>query len=111
MHCAYFVAMMLNAFPAPKGFLKVFSPQEFVTGRRLNIKKDCRVPFRSYIEASTDTVVTNNMSDLMHVCITLGPSSNLQGFLKCFDLLSGQVVKRRMFKVLPLTQLTSTLPT
>ena len=43
------------------------------------------------------------MSDRTHTCIALGPSGNFQGLLKCFDLLLGKVVKRRTFRVLPLT--------
>ena len=102
VHCAYYVTMMITALPSPKDFSRVYSPREFVLGKKLDLKKDCRVPFGSYVEASTDAVITNDMSDRTHACIALGPSGNLQGSIKCFDLLTGQVVRRRSFTPMPL---------
>ena len=58
----YFVIMMINGLLAPNGILGVVSPQEIVTGRKLDFKKDYRAPFGAYIEVSTDAVVTNNIS-------------------------------------------------
>ena len=81
----------------------MYSPREFVTGKKLDLKKDCRVPFGSYVKASVDAVITNGMSYHTHACIVLGPSGNLQGSIKCFDLLTGQVIRWRRFKTLPLT--------
>ena len=97
---------MLNGIPSQckkRGISHVFSPREFVTGRVLDFKKDCRVPFGAYVEASEGTVITNDMSQHTRACISLGPSGNLQGSLKCFDLLTGKVLTRRTMKGLPLS--------
>ena len=80
--------------------LGVISPQEIMTGWKLDFKKDCRVPFGAYIEASTDTIATKDMSLRTRGSLSLGPAENLQGLLKCFVLETGQV--RRSFKVLPM---------
>ena len=42
------------------------------------------------------------MKDRTHSCLSLGPAGNLQGSLKCFDILTGKVVTRRTIKVLPM---------
>ena len=91
VHCAYFMAMMINALPSPNGFSRVYLPREFVTGKKLDLKKDFRIPFGSYVEASADSVITNDMSKRMHACIALRlePSGNSQGSIKCIDLLTG----------------------
>jgi len=106
VHCVYMVVLMLNGIPSQckkRGISHVFSPREFVTGRVLDFKKDCRVPFGAYVEASEGTVITNDMSQRTRACISLGPSGNLQGSLKCFDLLTGKVLTRRTMKGLPLS--------
>ena len=81
-------------------YIKKFSPQEIVTGRQLDVNKDCRAPFGAYVEASIDENVNNTMKDRTHSCHSLGPAGNLQGLLKCFDILTGKVVIRRTIKVL-----------
>ena len=49
----------------------------------------------SYVEASIDAIVTDTMDERTHACIALGPSRNLQGSVKCFDLHTGKIVARR----------------
>ena len=89
VHCLYFAMMMINAVPADGGISETYSPREIVTERKLNMKKDCRALFGAYVKASKDAVTTNTMDERTHSCITLGPSRNLQGSVKCFDLLTG----------------------
>ena len=57
----FFVTMMLNAVPATLGFSKVYSRNEIVTQRKLNMNKDCRVHFGTYVDASKDAQITNTM--------------------------------------------------
>ena len=71
VHCLYFVVMMINAVPAEGGISTVLSPREIVTQRKLDMEKDCRVQFGSYVEASKDAIVTNTMDERTHACITL----------------------------------------
>ena len=102
VHCVYFVVMMINAVPANLGISENFSPREIVTGRKIDMKKDCRALFGAYVEASRDADVTNTMAERTHSCISLGPSGNLQGSLKCFDLITGKVIVRRTFRTIPI---------
>ena len=83
-------------------YIQKISPRDIVRDRQLDVKKDCRAPFGAYVEASIDANVTNTMKDRTHSCISLGTSGNLQGPLKCFDILTGKVVTRRTIKVLPM---------
>ena len=92
VHCLYFVTMMINAVPADGSISEKYSPREIVTGQKLDMKKDCRALFGAYVEASKDAVTTNTMDKRTHSCITLGPSRNLQGSVKCFDLLTGKLI-------------------
>ena len=71
------------------------SPRELVTGKKLACDKDCRADIGVYIEPTVDPDITNGQEARTHSCISLGPSGNIQGSLKCFDLETGKVVTRR----------------
>ena len=71
VHCLYFVTMMTNAVPADGGISEKYSPREIVTGRKLDMKKDCRALFGAYVETSKDDVITNTMDKRTHSCIAL----------------------------------------
>ena len=77
-------------------------PREIVTGQKLDMKKDCWARFGAYVEASNDADITNTMAKRTHSCLALEPSVNLQGSIKCFDLLTGKMVVRWTIKVLPM---------
>eukprot|EP00804_Cyclotella_cryptica_P018596 CCRYP_011400-RA/>CCRYP_011400-RA protein AED:0.48 eAED:0.48 QI:0/0/0/1/1/1/2/0/290 len=93
IHLLQFVVLWINAMS---------SDSEIVTGTKLDFKKHCRARFGAYVEASYDDENTNTLKDRTHSCITVGPTGNIQGLLKCFDLKTGHVVKRRTFTVLPI---------
>ena len=92
IHLVCFICLWLNAIAADKGISAHFSPREIVTQLQVDFKKDARVLFGAYIEASTDAIVTNNQTLCTHGCIALGPSGNLQGSVKCFVIKTGKVV-------------------
>ena len=73
-----------------------------MTGRKLGLQEGLQSSIGAYIEASTDAIVTNDMSPRTKGCLLLGLSGNLQGSLKFFDLETGKVVVRHSFKVLPM---------
>ena len=75
------------------------SQRELVTGRKLACDKDCRTDIKAYIEATVDTDITNGQEARTHSCISLGPSGNIQGSLKCFQ--TGKVVIRWRVVQLP----------
>ena len=104
IHLIIFVVMWLNATSARNGISVEFSPREIVTQLKIDFAKHCRVSFGAYVEASKDADITNTMRSRTHPCIALGPSGNLQGFIKCFDLETGMVVKRRNVTELPMPE-------
>ena len=91
---------MYNGVIPENGISQKYFPQEIVLGRAIDFEKDCLISFRAYVEASHDKIVTNTSRDRTCAYIALGPSGNLQGSIKCFDLLTSKVVVRRTVKEL-----------
>ena len=104
IHLVYFVVLWINGFVSANSVSETYSPWELVTGMKLDFNKHCKVQFRAYIEASFDDEFTNTLKEQTHSCISLGTSGNLQGSIKCLDLETGGVVKRRTVKVLPMPE-------
>ena len=86
MHLVYFCALWLNAMPTEQGISSKYSPWEIVSKQEMNFNKDCKAIFRSYIKASEDASVTNDMQVWTHACIAQGPAGNIQGTHKCFEI-------------------------
>ena len=101
IHVVYTCVMWINAIPRKAGAVQGISSHELVTGRTVNYKRDYRACIGGYVEASTDAIVTNDNMHRTHSCITLGPSGNRQGSVKCFDLETGKVVVRRTINQIP----------
>ena len=76
----------VNAVPADLGISDVYSPGEIVTQRKFDYALDCKVQFFDLVEASTDAMVTNDMTPRTHLCLALGPSGNHQSSVVFFDL-------------------------
>ena len=66
-----------------------------MTGLTIHFTKHCTVDVGAYVEASTNTIITNGNNDRTHACTALGPSGNRQGSINCFDLDTGRFVVRR----------------
>ena len=92
IHIVYTCVVWLNAIPRKSDAVQGISPREIVTGRTVNYKRDCRACMGGYAEASTDVIVMNDNTPHTHSCITLGPSGNRQGSVKCFALETGRIV-------------------
>ena len=88
----------MNASPLQSGITGGFSPRELMTGLTVNFTKNCTVDVGAYVESSTDAIITDGNNDRIHACIALGPSGNIQGYINWFDLDTGRVVVRRIFK-------------
>ena len=58
----YSCAFWINAFPNRSDNFG-FSPREIVTGLSTDFNRDCKVDIGSYVEASTDAVVTNDNTE------------------------------------------------
>ena len=59
-----------------------------------------RARFGAYCEVCDDNDITNTQDDRSTPAMCLGPTGNFQGTYIFFNLLTGQVVKQRNFKVL-----------
>ena len=86
----YSCAFWIKAFPNRSDNFG-FSPREIVTGLSTDYNRDCKVDIGSYVEASTDAVVTNGNTERTRSCVALGPVGNRQGSVKCFDIESGKI--------------------
>ena len=101
IHLIYNVCLWLNDFPLNSGISIQFSPQKVWLSAKLTMK-DCKSNFSAYVEASTNVIVTNTNTIHTHGCIALGPSSNWQGSLKCFDIETIKVITRRIVQQVPI---------
>lgn len=96
-----FVVMWHNAIPSKQGASQEYSPRELVLRWQLYHMRYIKARFGSYCEEFEDNDITNTQKDRTIWGICLGPTSNMQGTYKFFDLNTGHVVKRRTFKVIP----------
>jgi len=57
--------------------------------------------FGAYCEVAEHADITNTQKARTTPAVCLGPTGNMQGTYKFFNLLTGHVIKRRSFTVLP----------
>ena len=57
--------------------------------------------FVSYVEASEDVTLTNNMKPWTYACITLRPSRNLQGYQNILTLTPGEYLNSGLSSIFP----------
>ena len=99
-----FITMWNNAVPASTGVSQEISPREIVLRWQLDYKRHMRARFGAYCEVSEDDDITNTQKDRTTPSVCLGPTGNIQGTYKFYSLLTGKVIKRRNFNVLPYPQ-------
>ena len=68
----------------------------------MSLDNKCNAIFGSYVQTTTDALVTNDQKPRTPRCITIGPSGNQQGSLNCVDLETGKVVIWRIATVVPI---------
>jgi hypothetical protein len=68
----------------------------------MDYAKHCQARWGSYVKAHDDPDVTNDMRSRTLPCIVLGPTGNIQGSIKCYNLEMKVVVKRRNITPLPM---------
>ena len=76
MHMVQNFCLCLNPLPLVSGISMEYSPREIVIKQSVDYKKYCRSEFESYVESSTDDMVTNSQTPRTHGCIALGASRN-----------------------------------
>ena len=96
-----FVVMWQNALRSKSGISKEHSPRELVLRWQLDYKKHMKTRFGAYCEVAEHADITNTQRARTTPAVCLGPTGNMQGTYKFFNLLTGHVVKRRSFTVLP----------
>ena len=68
--------------------------------KKIDLERDCKVQFGTYVQVSDEVIVTNTMEPFTHRCIELGTSGNWQGSTM-LDRNTGKVVTNRIVKELP----------
>ena len=99
-YCVLFSVSRLNLVPSTVNMTEC-SPTEMYSGRKLDAKRDLRVQFGDYVQA-TVADPDNSMNARTEGCIALLPVGNLTGSVRMLCLRSGKVVTRDQFTVLPL---------
>ena len=79
------------------------SPREMFTGRKLDYKKDLRLKFGEYIQATSPNIISNSIASRTVVCIALLPVGNYQGSFKVLQLANMRIVTRDHWVKLPIT--------
>ena len=102
IHLVYFCVMWMNSFPARQGISKKLSPREIVMQRSLDFETHAKGLYGAYVEASEDAVVTNTNRARTFAGILLGPTGNIQGTQKVFDVSTGAIKKCRTLRMLPM---------
>ncbi len=102
MEFIYFVVLWLNAFPAKSRISATYSPRELLVCWKLDYKKHCRVLPGTYCKTGDEPVPSNTMTPCTHKCIVCGPTGNLQGSVEFYCLMTGRILKRHSFTVMPM---------
>ncbi len=97
-----FVTRWLNSFPPKGGVSQTYSPRAVVTGRAIDYKKHCLIPFGSYVEATMENTPTNSMLERTISGIYLGSRDVHQGGHNVMNLSTGRLIQRAINAVKPL---------
>ena len=92
----------MNALLLKLGLSMDYSTREWVTQRSVSYNTYCKEEFVSFVEASTDLMVTNSQIPRRHDYTSLLLSGNRKGLLNCFYFKTGSVVTRWIFDIIPI---------
>ena len=96
----YFCVSRINLVPHKSGFANI-SPTEAFLGRKTDYKRDLRCGFADYAECF-DPYSDNTIRSRTHPAISLIPTGNRSGSVKFLSLVSGKVITRDQFVILPM---------
>ena len=71
------------------------SPRTLIAGINLDYKKNCQLPFGSYVQVHEEPTPTNSPAACTIGVITLGHTGNLQGGYKILNLQTWNKITRR----------------
>ena len=92
IHLLITVVFYINAFVWKNGVSQFLSPTTIVEGLALDYNTHFHVLFGEYLHTYEGT--TNDMKRRTVGAIALGPSGNSQGGIRCYSLLTGQILHR-----------------
>jgi len=78
------------------------SPREMFLGRKVHYDVDLRVGFGDYLQAKVPNQESSSMKSRTEGCIALAPLGNVQGTVRCFRLMTREVVLRDAYHILPI---------
>jgi hypothetical protein len=82
----------INGLPWERGVSLILSPMTIITGRKLDYRLHCTVPFGTYVQVRRGT--DNTMRYRTFGAIVMGPMANIQGGMIFMSLRSGRKVER-----------------
>ena len=96
-----FVVFCLNIVPV-KSKGRMICPRELMTGRKVNYKRDLRIRFGEYIQATTPNIISNTMHERTDGDIALLSTGNVEGTIHAYNLATKRLVRRDRWTVLPI---------
>ncbi len=89
----YHIVLWLNAYPTKSGVSDMLLPREIVLRQKLNFKRHCKAHFGAYCKAHDKPTPSITMISCLTPAIVLGPTGNIQGTYKVFNLRTGNKIK------------------
>ena len=86
------VVFYVNAFVWRKGVSQILPPVTIVEGLKMHFKKHFHVIYGEYMMTFEGT--TNGMDSRTTGVLAMGPSTNVQGGIRCFSLATGKILHR-----------------
>lgn len=96
--------MWMNIFPRKGGISQFYSPRTIVFGEFIDYNTMCRVPYGAYVETIEEPIPSNTETPRGLPCIALCPENNIQGSYFFLNTETWQIISRRRWKELPLTE-------
>jgi hypothetical protein len=95
----FYCVSRINLVPHKSGITNI-SPVEAFSGRKIDFRIDLRCSFGDYAEVH-DPYADNTLKPRTQACIALLPTGNRTGSVKFLSLLTGKVITRDHFTLLP----------
>jgi hypothetical protein len=103
-HGVYNAVKWLNTFPPKGGLTTTYSPRTIITGRNIDYKRHCKIPFGSYVQAVTENAPTNTPRERTIDAIFLRALDNIQGGFEVMNLKTGKPITRHRVIEVPITE-------
>ena len=94
-------ALWVNVFPPTCGVSTII-PRSLITVIKFDYANHCLLSFGSYAQVHEENQHTNTQQPRTIGTICLGPTGNLQGGYKFYNLTIGELITRRNWTVRPM---------